>query len=388
MQRQISLTQGMTMKGSVLVVLHPAHGHATAKIRGTIYEAGLNREGWRVNYVSISSNRFAPELDPYRKSQKEIIAISGKYDIIYLLKVNSFSFIKKLRRQTQARIVFDLTDALWRPGFRKSWIFLEEILRISDAVFIENEYVGEYARRHNRHVFSLPACTQTEKFDEMRSETTRRPDGKVRIGWIGSDATIQSVFKIIRPLERLFAKYPQVELRLLGCNDRILKDRLNNLSYSVLSTYSEADMIREALMMDIGIFPPPSDIEDYRIRGALKGMIYMSAGIPAVCINAGDCSSLIQDGINGVLINKEEEWESKIEKLIVDPAFRVSMGERAYESIKADHSLEKVGHELSQAFDSVLNIQSEAADIRIQLFQKLKIIFLTIISKLRIWQNY
>ena len=369
----------VTMKGKVLFVLNPKHGHATAKIRGTIYEDILNRSGWTVDYVSISSNIFSPELDRYRKSEEEIIRISRLYDIVYLLKINSFNFIKKLKKETQARIVFDLTDALWRPNFRKSWIFLEEIMQMSDAVFSENEYVCGYAGRYNDHVFSLPACTQTEKFDELRKKTPKKSNGKVTIGWIGSEPTITAIYSIIKPLEKLFSKYPQLELRILGCSDPKLKRRLKNIRFSVLSEYSEADMIREALAMDIGLFPPPSDTDDYRIRGALKGMIYMSAGIPAVCLNAGDSSKMIIDGVNGILINDEKEWETKIEDLILDPTLREKMGERAYESIKQEHSLAKVGYELSRAFESVLTIKKQN-EISFSFFRKLKIIVGTIIS--------
>ncbi len=257
---------------------------------------------------------------------------------------------------------------------------MEEILRISDAVFSENEYVCEYGRRYNEHVFSLAACTQTEKFDEFRKKRQPKSHSKVVIGWIGSETTISAILKIVNPLERLFSKYPNLELRLLGSSHKRLKNYLKNIRHSVISQYSEEDLIREALEMDIGIFPPPGDVEDYRVRGALKGMIYMSAGIPAVCLNAGDAAKMITDGLNGVLINNELEWESKIEKLIIDPELRKNIGLRAHESIVKEHSLEKVGFELSQAFSEVLKLKHKEKN-PISIAQKIRILTNSLLSK-------
>jgi glycosyltransferase involved in cell wall biosynthesis len=367
---------GENRKRRVLFVLDPRQGYATAKIRGLIYCDILNANGWYVEYVSISS--YGPELEQYRKQPDEILSMAKNFDVVYLLKVNSYSFVRKLRKSTNAKIVFDLTDALWRRNLRKGWIFLEEILELSDAVFSENEYVCEYGRKYNKNVISLAACTQTEKFSEQRRLTPARNDNKVVIGWIGSESTIRAIFSILQPLERLFARHSQLELRILGCAERKLRNKLRNIRFTSLPKYSEDDMIREAVLMDIGIFPAPVDIKDYRIRGALKGMIYMSAGIPAVCLNAGDATRIITDGINGMLVNNDAEWESKLEALIVNPGLRKAMGQRAQVSIEREHSLRAVGNQLSGAFDQVLTLPGHVNG-KFSLLNKFKILLTTFV---------
>ncbi|MDZ7646832.1 MAG: glycosyltransferase [Cytophagales bacterium] len=368
-------------KGRVLFILNPGHGNATAKIRGTIYEELLKREGWIIAFASISSDKNNPEFDKYKRSDQEIIEMAKNYDLIYLLKVNKYFLIKKIQKSTNAKIVFDLTDALWRRGFRKAWIFLEEILQLSDAIFSENEYVCEYARRFNDNVFSLAACTQTEKFEKHKQVSNKNKNNKVVIGWIGSEPTITAIYSIIKPLERLFSKHPNLELRILGCADNGIKTRLRNIRYSLVGKYSEDEMIHEAHSMDIGIFPPPGDMEDYRIRGALKGMIYMSAAIPAVCFNSGDAAKMIKDGVTGMLVNNEAEWETKIEKLVLDPNLRESMGSKAFEFIKREHSLEKVGQSLSMAFSEVLKLKRIKKKNKISSLKKIKILINTILLK-------
>ena len=98
-----------------------------------------------------------------------------------------------------------------------------------------------------------------------------------------------------------------MELKIVGCHPEIIAEPLTNIPHSYLTSYNEEDMIREVLAMDIGLFPATSDLEDYRIRGALKGLIYMSGGIPPVCLNTGDLVNIIIDGVNGFLINSEDE---------------------------------------------------------------------------------
>jgi glycosyltransferase involved in cell wall biosynthesis len=245
---------------------------------------------------------------------------------------------------------------------------------LCDAVFTENVIATAYAAQYNTCIVRLAACTQTEKFDEIRTVIQKRADEKVVVGWIGSDSTINAIYSIAPQLERLSAKFPQVELRLLINGKITLDERLRNIRYSTLTNYSEADMVREALTMDIGIFPSPSDLRDYEIRGALKAMIYMSAGVPAVCLNAGDAARIISDGENGMLVDHPDEWVSKIEALILNPALRESMGVKALGYIRTDHSLAAVGSALSRGLQTVL-AQSNELKSGFSIFRKLQILF-------------
>lgn len=367
-------------KGKLLFVLNPKLGHATVYSRGLIFKEILAKHNWSVTYVNIFPGNFGVDLDLLRKSEEEIIDLAKGFDVVYLLKVNSYNFVKKLKQYTKAKIVFELADALWKPNFRLAgWYNLEEILQASDALFSENEYVSQYGKAYNKHVYGLTACTQIEKFEKERKGLIPRNNDKVIIGWIGSNGTINAIFSILKPLEKLFVKYPFLELRILGCDSKKLIKPLKNIRYSALASYKEEEMIQEALAMDIGLFPAPSDLDDYRLRGALKCMIYMSAGISPVCLNVGDPAKIIQDGVNGMLINSNDEWITKIEKLILDPALRKDMGSLAYETIREKHSLEYCCNDLENAFLKVMKLE-RIEEMDLSLSQK----FGKVINKLNI----
>ena len=330
-------------------------GHVTMHIRGLIYEDLLTKNGWTVRYVDRRPESDIEKDEAIKKREKEIVNMARGFDLVYLLKAPSLPLIKQIKKKTRAKTIFDLTDALWKPHFRSvGWSDLEGILEQVDAVFSENEYICAYGRKFNRNVFSIPACTQVELFDEARKKCKPRNDGRIRIGWIGSPSTMSAIRNLQEPLERLFACHPNLELRVVGCGQEGIP-AFRNVRCTAIPSYNEEDMIREVLSMDVGIFPPPFDEEDYTIRGALKAMIYMSGGLPVVCFRAGDCEKIIQDGINGMLASNDEEWESKLHFLVNSKEVRQRMGESALDTIRQEHSIERVFAKLQEALVAVAN---------------------------------
>src|SRR5438034_101117 len=76
------------------------------------------------------------------------------------------SLARRLKRETRARVIFDLTDPLWRPIHRGlGWWDVEKILVEADAVFTENRYMSAFAHRYNDRVFDIPPSAQIERFD-------------------------------------------------------------------------------------------------------------------------------------------------------------------------------------------------------------------------------
>jgi len=332
------------MRGSVLFVVNRVLGAVTANIRGFIYRDLFERNGWRVEF-----------LDIHEAGMRKIVECSKFFDAVYLMKVPYPRLVRELKKHVRAKVIFDLTDALWKPAFRRAgWGGLEEILRTVDAVFSENEAICAFGRGFNQNVFGIPACTQVELFDRLRGSVPPRGNGGVVVGWIGSPSTVGALEKVRGVLENLSARHPGLRLRVVGCGDVERIPRFRNVRWTALSDYDEETMVREALSMDIGIFPAPSDSEDYAIRGALKGMIYMTAGIPAVCQNAGECARIIRDGVNGMLAGTEREWEEKLEALIVTPELRRRIGEQALRDIREEHSREHVFRKLEEALLAVI----------------------------------
>ncbi len=328
---------------SILFLYDPQLGSSTAQVRGFIHQEKFRQHGWKAEYLNVREWQ-----------EPQLVAAAQDADIVYLLRTNSLSLVRAIKKHTRAKLVFDLTDALWKPYHRvHGWNDLEAILSECDAIFSENEFVCSYGRQF-KPVYSIPAVLHTEAFAKLKSEVAPRNDGLIRVGWIGSTGTMTAILSIKDQLRALSKRYPMMELRLVGCADPKLVEQLEGVRVSVRPSYDERSMLEEILQMDIGIYPPPIDVEDYAIRGAQKAMLYMQGGIPAVAWNAGDCATVIEDGVTGMLVNMPDEWMSKIEKLIVSPPLRRKIGERAAASISEGHTHAQVFAILEEACRKVM----------------------------------
>ncbi len=347
------------LPGRVLIVCDPLLGHATVRVRGFMFRPFFQQYGWTASYV----NR-RPEgrpLDPraIREQEDRIVEASREYDVVYLLKVPSFSLVDRLKRRSTARVVFDLSDTLWKPVHREQgWHDLEAILQRVDAVFAENEYMGAFGARYNRFIRLVPDSTPVERFERIRRQIAPRPAGRTVVGWIGSQGTVGALQAIRGPLRRVFDRHPDLVLRVVGCGSP--PPDLPGIPCSFRPDYDEDGMIREVLGMDVGLYPPPGDAEDYVGRGGLKAMIYMTGGVPAICLKAGECASLIEDGVTGMLVEKESDWDEKLDRLVRDPALRLEMSRRAREAARTRHSPEAVFRILAAALQEVIAVPGTA----------------------------
>ncbi len=344
-------------KPRVLFVIDSVLGHVTVHLRGLMFQEMFRRHGWDVDFVNLrTSGRRKLNSWTVRRAENKIVRAAKKYDVVYLLKIASKRLVQRLRSESDVRVAFDLTDALWQPIHRAhGWNDLEDILRLSDAITSENDFICAYGRKFNDTVLSIPVCTQIERFDRLCEQVPPRSDDRVIFGWVGSPGTVAALESIRQPLDRLFARHDHLHLRILGCG-RAAIPTFEHVRYSTRPTYDEEEMIREILGMHIGLFPAPADIEDYRIRGALKAMLYMSGGAVPVCFNAGDSRNVIEDGVNGMLVDDTDQWFTKLDALATDASRLKMMRRRAQESIRQGHSMEHVFGRLEAVLVEIANL--------------------------------
>src|SRR4051812_23152996 len=89
----------------VLIVLDVAVGSATVHVRGWRFAESYRRHGWDVAFVDVRD-----------ASEEEIATRARDFDLVYLIKVRSFSLVQRLRSQG-SKVVFDLTDPLWENHY-------------------------------------------------------------------------------------------------------------------------------------------------------------------------------------------------------------------------------------------------------------------------------
>ena len=90
--------------------------------------------------------------------------------------------------------------------------------------------------------------------------------------------------------------------------------------------------------LDIGVYPLSND-ERAIAKTPFKTVQYMSVGVPAVVSRVGGNIAMIQDGVNGFLASKEEEWFEKLSLLIKNPELRRKIGLAGRKTVKESYSV-------------------------------------------------
>jgi glycosyltransferase involved in cell wall biosynthesis len=86
---------------------------------------------------------------------------------------------------------------------------------------------------------------------------------------------------------------------------------------------------------------PLPDNQWTRGKCAMKALLYMALGIPAVCSAVGANSELIEHGENGLLSATPEEWLANIGVLVNDSSLRERLGRAGRQTVEERYSMEK-----------------------------------------------
>lgn len=234
-------------------------------------------------------------------------------------------------------ILFDFDDAIWllhttaanrHIGWLKSPGKTAAICRASAQVVVGNRYLAEYARQYNDRVDVVPSSIDTDLF---LPALARRTNGPVVVGWTGS-STSQTYLEAFAPVLRELARTRSVEIR-------VHSDRRPDLPgvEMVWRPWSPDNELVELQAFDIGIMPMPDD-RWARGKCAMKALLYMSVGVPAICEAVGTNREVIQHGENGLLAASPEEWLRHLHALIDDRAQRARLGAAGRATVEAGYS--------------------------------------------------
>lgn len=309
----------------------------------------MKRWPWR---PSMRAPALYAEKQVNQRREARIARMAADFDLVMMMTVPSWPLHQQLCDLPNTLVVTDLIDALWLPCFREyGWDHIREMLKTSDAVICENQYTADYTAKHNDSVFIVPDAPQIEAFDQQRDQVKRDPT-RVTIGWIGGSNTADALYRIYEPLEDVFKRHDNLHLRLVGAApDRL--PRFDKVDYSVVSSYDQQRMIREALAMDIGVFPL-FNVDEAYYRGTLKTRIYMSGGAAVIGQRLGENCDLIQHGENGFLADGNDRWIECLDSLIADEALRRRLADGGLKTIRAHYTQEHCFNQLVACLTELL----------------------------------
>jgi glycosyltransferase involved in cell wall biosynthesis len=280
------------------------------------------RTAWRTALIGLSAWRRARGAD-----------------VLLVQKVILPAPLRWLLRRRRTPLAYDFDDAIFTTEVRGGSLLarwkerrnatgLPAMLAIADRAVVENDYTGDFARRH------CPVTTITGPIDTAPfAQVPRRKTGPpVVLGWIGSATTVAYLDLIAEPLRRLTATGVALRVCVVGAEWS---------ADGVDVECREWQLEREAEDLagwDIGLMPLPDDPWT-RGKGGYKLLQYMAAGLPVVAHPVGVNSEIVADGETGLLAADARAWECHLRRLISEPAVRQAFGDRGRERVAERYAL-------------------------------------------------
>lgn len=264
------------------------------------------------------------------------------YDVIFIHR-EAYPFggaiFESILHKMGKPMVFDFDDAIFLPNTSKENRYIDRfknpgkvanIIKMSSLVIAGNDYLKNFAMKHNNNVVVIPSSLDTDRYKPAENPKIK---ANVTIGWIGSITTQEFLAGIEDALAAVSSRYKDIDIKVVGGEFHSQK------SMNVVNKkWSLADEVGDIQSFDIGIMPVP-DNEWARGKCGFKAILYMACGIPVVASAVGVNTTIVDDGKNGFLVKTTEEWYEKLSLLIEDPGLRRKMGEKGRQKVIKEYSV-------------------------------------------------
>ena len=318
----------------------------------------ISEEDDRIMYQSKNYFKKAlVALNAYKTRYLNLKEID-KYNlvVIYREAIPTRSvFFEKMISKKNVPIILDFDDAIWIKDVSQvnknlSWFKnekkIEKILPLCAHVTCGNKYLYDYAIKFNNNVSIIPSTVDTAHYIPNK----RKNGNSVRIGWVGSHTTIKHFEKVLNVFKKLKDRYENsIEFIVIGDENYVN----SQLDIKVLK-WDNSKEVELFNSFDIGVMPLP-DNEWTKGKCGMKGLLYMSVGVPAVISAVGMNKEIINHGVDGFLADGENQWYEVLSKLIDDSELRIKIGAKGREKVIKKYSKDSAKDLYLNLYKSLMN---------------------------------
>jgi glycosyltransferase involved in cell wall biosynthesis len=242
------------------------------------------------------------------------------------------------------KLVYDFDDAIWLPNqseanrtlvkHAKLHSKVASICKWSYKVSVCNDFLADYARKHQSNVVLIPTTIDTKNL-HISTLYNKQANHLPTIGWTGSHSTLNQLNLVWEALTDLY--------KIIPFEFHLISDAFpENLPPFVKPiSWNKSTEIEDLMQFDIGIMPLyNSDWE--KGKCAFKLLQYLALEIPAVASDVGLNSKIINNAENGFLLHKNDttSWLSALATLLKDENLRINMGQNGREKVQKYYSVD------------------------------------------------
>lgn len=295
-------------------------------------------------------------LNGYWHRIKDLFQIR-KHDIVYVhLWVTPIGppifewMVSKLAK----KLLYDIDDMIYFGHSSKanaSFSFLKGkskaifMMKKADHIICGSTQLQKFAAVYCYHTTVVSTTIDTLRYKPKEDYSLHDP---IIIGWSGSHSTSKYLLLLQDVLKNISKKYSFI-LKVIGDADFTMDQvKVQSMEWKL---DNEIENLRT---FDIGLCPLPNDKWVYGKSGG-KTLLYMSMGIPTLASDYGPNSDIIENGINGFLLKKDEEWIYHLEKLIEDSTLREIIGRNGCLRVEKKYSIKANKDKYIQIFNTLID---------------------------------
>jgi glycosyltransferase involved in cell wall biosynthesis len=334
----------------------------------------LEQAGWHVRFEPFASERLQEVLYERGRTPAKAMRLLDSYlrhllttlrgfdaDVVFVYREAALigpALTERIAAR-RAPVIYDIDDPTFIP-YRSpfnGWLSLlkfpgktNSLIRLSDHVIAINRPIADYALRYNPSVSVMPNLIDTDRYRPADQPSGYPP----HLVWIGSHSTTSNLETLTGPLSRL---QQSVRAPL-----RIIADRPVALAgvETEHRPWSSATEVGDLASASIGIVPL-NDLPWNRWKFFFKTLQCMAVGLPVVARRIGSNPEVIEDGVNGFLVESEHEWHDRLLALVRDPGLRRRIGQAARATVLDRYSVERRMPDVVAIFDTMVSQRAAGA---------------------------
>lgn len=223
---------------------------------------------------------------------------------------------------------------------------IDKLSQNANFVTVGNHWYFEEIKSNN--LIYLPTVIDLKNYSKVKENYEA---DIITIVWIGSFYTGKYLQIVIPVLQKLAKKYT-IRLKVIGFDIAI-----DNLDLDIVR-WNENTEVDELLSSDIGIMPLEDTIWE-KGKCGFKLIQYMACGLPVVATSAPANKEIIDDNINGFLVDSEDNWYNALENLIVSKSNREKFGKSGRSKIESSYSYQIWGNKYSEFLKNGYNFNNK-----------------------------
>lgn len=282
-------------------------------------------------------------LKDMKDKQPDIVIVNRTIFPRIMIPISGYILERYLKEST---VYWDFDDNIIEDGEitdRESRI----LQRVSKEIIVTNEFLKEtISPKYQNKVILLPTTDMVFskfKLNDTNNIRIKQYQSEIVLIWVGTINNLPYLKKIIPELRKASVEicektHKKICLKVIS-NASLEADSSECITIENIPWTREV-AIKELMTAHIGLMPL-DDNEYTRGKGGFKAVQYIGAGIPAIVSDVGFNSQVVEDRVNGRLINDSEEWIQSIYELSTSEKLWLQYSKKAREKWEKDFNSDK-----------------------------------------------